>query len=482
MARFATIFCIASLVGVASAREAPKLTNRFHEPDVLAGEQTRRDRDGKLFNDAEGLGPASDFVSYLPGYGEPPTATYSGFLDAGAAEPGTKLHYWFAACDSKDDPATKPTVLWLNGGPGSSSILGWLQEVGPLLTNSSGGLMRNPWAWTRLANVFALEAPAGVGYSYCDANLRGGNCENTDGSTAKASLAALIDFFGNKFPKLQNTQFFIAGESYAGVYVPTLAREILWHYERTTLATLEASVRSDDADFKGRRNSGAAISIPLAGVAVGDPCTDNEFQRDSMDMLWYANKHGLVDQTDFELLWNECGHRAPRGERRGRWEKDANGAGGWKDWVVGSDEKYEEEETEEDKTDWIKDEYDDAEENEENSTDELTKHKETQTRKKTQTQKESAKCVAARRRFRLSTSDGFSQTWEHAWLNDLTLYGPSAAVRDDIPGTLDYDMSRWMMRADVREALHVENSPAISWPVRIVFPKSQLHCLPIHED
>ena len=58
----------------------------------------------------------------------------------------------------------------------------------------------------------------------------------------------------------------------------------------------------------------------------------------------------------------------------------------------------------------------------------------------------------------------FSQDWKHAWLNDLTLYGPSAAVRDDIPGTLDYQMSQWMMRSDVRAALHVESSPTKQWP------------------
>ena len=73
-------------------------------------------------------------------------------------------------------------------------------------------------------------------------------------------------------------------------------------------------------------------------------------------------------------------------------------------------------------------------------------------------------CVAAHRRFLLSTSDAFSQTWRRAWLNDLTLYGPAATVRDDIPGTLDFEMAAWMMRAEVRAALHVESSPATSWP------------------
>ena len=51
-----------------------------------------------------------------------------------------------------------------------------------------------------------------------------------------------------------------------------------------------------------------------------------------------------------------------------------------------------------------------------------------------------------------------------AWLNDLSLYGPAAVVADDVPGTLDNDMARWMRRADTRAALHVEASPATEWP------------------
>lgn len=76
--------------------------------------------------------------------------------------------------------------------------------------------MNNPWAWTRIANVLIIEAPLGVGYSYCSRQTVGKPCINTDQYTAKASRAALVDFFTNKYPEFANNDFFITGESYAG--------------------------------------------------------------------------------------------------------------------------------------------------------------------------------------------------------------------------------------------------------------------------
>ena len=98
--------------------------------------------------------------------------------------------------------------------------------------------------------------------SYCEASLGGGSCANTDNSTASTSLASVVDFFQNKFPTLARNQFYITGESYAGVYVPTLARWIVDHNDQ-------------DGSFK----------INLKGIAAGDPCTDNKFQADSVSVF-----------------------------------------------------------------------------------------------------------------------------------------------------------------------------------------------------
>lgn len=55
-----------------------------------------------------------------------PSHSYSGYLEVTATK---RLHYMFI--ESLNDPATDPVVVWFNGGPGCSSLLGFISELGP---------------------------------------------------------------------------------------------------------------------------------------------------------------------------------------------------------------------------------------------------------------------------------------------------------------------------------------------------------------
>ena len=79
-------------------------------------------------------------------------------------------------------------------------------------------LTENPHSWHRVSNLLFFESPAGVGYSINNNS----NYVHNDMTTAFDSLNALVDFFA-KYPEYQNNHFFIAGESYAGKYIPDLA-------------------------------------------------------------------------------------------------------------------------------------------------------------------------------------------------------------------------------------------------------------------
>ena len=87
---------------------------------------------------------------------------FSGFLDI--PETTKKIHYLFFEAQNQSPDA--PLLIWFNGGPGCSSMLGFMQENGPFKMESGGNKFHeSEFAWNHEANVLYIEQPAGVGYS-----------------------------------------------------------------------------------------------------------------------------------------------------------------------------------------------------------------------------------------------------------------------------------------------------------------------------
>lgn len=120
----------------------------------------------------------------------------------------------------------------LNGGPGCSSLSGFLTENGPF-TWEAGTLapVQNPYSWTNLTNMLWVEQPVGVGYSQGTPNITN---EVTDLSLSlvvkrdrvdseQVELATEFRGFYKSFVDTfhtNNWKTYITGESYAGYYVP----------------------------------------------------------------------------------------------------------------------------------------------------------------------------------------------------------------------------------------------------------------------
>eukprot|EP00064_Thunnus_orientalis_P013403 superscaffoldBa00002175_g13442 len=201
---------------------------------------------------------APDEVTNLPGMSfKPNYRQWSGYLQA---RPGKFLHYWFVT--SQRDPVNDPLVLWLNGGPGCSSLDGFLSENGPFHVNDNGAtLYENNFSWNKIANVLYLESPAGVGYSYSDDK----NYATDDDQVAEDNYRALQSFFV-KFPNFTQNEFFIFGESYGGIYAPTLSLNV---------ATGPAKI-----NFKG-----FAVGNGISSFALND-----------QSLIYFGYYHGLFGE------------------------------------------------------------------------------------------------------------------------------------------------------------------------------------------
>ncbi|KAF2027290.1 alpha/beta-hydrolase [Setomelanomma holmii] len=92
----------------------------------------------------------------------PGVDSYSGYVDL---SPDIHVFYWFF--ESRNDPAKDPFTLWLNGGPGSDSLIGLFEENGPCMIDDNLTAVYNPYSWNNVSNMLYISQPVGgVGFSY----------------------------------------------------------------------------------------------------------------------------------------------------------------------------------------------------------------------------------------------------------------------------------------------------------------------------
>jgi len=198
--------------------------------------------------------------------------SYAGY--AKADKNGNELFYWFFESQIKPSEQT-PLVLWLNGGPGASSLAGLFLENGPFALGSDGMLTPNSYSWNNKTHLIYWDQPVGTGFSTKKPNTY----VTTEAELARQFVNALQDFYA-KHPEYRTNPLYLTGESYAGKYLPNIATEI-----------------------STRNSIGNELRINLRGMAIGDGWMYPEKQ--TFDQIQYAYMLGLVDTNQRMVALNQ---------------------------------------------------------------------------------------------------------------------------------------------------------------------------------
>lgn len=196
--------------------------------------------------------------------------SYSGFFTVNKTY-NSNIFFWFFPAMNNSENA--PVVVWLQGGPGVSSLFGLFSEHGPYQLKNDLKVSLRKYSWTKMFSMLYIDNPVGTGYSFTDADAGYAKNEEDIG----VNLYKTIFQFFQLFPHLLTNDFYVTGESYGGKYVPALAFEIY------------------------RQNAIVPSKINLKGIAIGNGFSD------PVNMLNYGEylyEIGLIDENSKNVFDN----------------------------------------------------------------------------------------------------------------------------------------------------------------------------------
>ena len=173
-------------------------------------------------------------------------------------------------------------------------MFGLFVELGPYVMNEQSlktqgppTLFDNPYAWTKSGSVLMFDWPPPVGFSYCDDDPtgKGTSCGDWDDDRFSTIAYGALAAWYEKFPEFAGNDLYLTGESYAGIYIPRLAKSVL---------------EGGDAALKAR----------LKGFAVGDACAGNKVNcggESPWFNLLFLYGHGQLSTKMFDKVTSTCG-------------------------------------------------------------------------------------------------------------------------------------------------------------------------------
>ncbi|KAI3720112.1 hypothetical protein L6452_21022 [Arctium lappa] len=210
--------------------------------------------------------------------------TKSGYLPINSTT-GSAIFYVFYEAKNPNNSSLSqtPLLIWLQGGPGCSSMTGNFYELGPFLVTSSQRqnvehltLKPNPHSWNRLFGLLFLDNPIGTGFSIASTPEEIPRDQN---AVAKHLSIAIKKFIASD-STFESRPIYITGESYAGKYVPSIGYYIV------------------------KRNANLSVSkrVNLIGLAIGNGLTDPSWVK---KMKWGGMKEYLESKREVWVVKGE---------------------------------------------------------------------------------------------------------------------------------------------------------------------------------
>ncbi|KFY88686.1 hypothetical protein V500_06195 [Pseudogymnoascus sp. VKM F-4518 (FW-2643)] len=240
--------------------------------------------------DRNGGGPnhAADqyLVKSLPQVNFKIPKSWAGSLKVGSGFGSDSLFFWLWEAETQQ--GKNDLIIWFNGGPACSSMPGLFKIHGPVtFPRTATEPQRNPYSWTRGANIVYVDQPIGTGFST-------GTSNNTDNARNTAAVVKWLDSFFNTFPEMRSKKIHLMGESYAGIFLPYIAKEI--QAQKATLKINISSLSLGDAFWGNWAAMNNVVALPF--ILAHRYSYGATMNRDMYDVLEKGDK--------------DCGFRAVR--------------------------------------------------------------------------------------------------------------------------------------------------------------------------
>ncbi|KAH8900546.1 lysosomal protective protein precursor [Thozetella sp. PMI_491] len=197
------------------------LRSRFHENVTISYKEP-------------GICETTPGVKSYAGYVHLPPGTLNDGIEGEVQDYPINTFFWFF--EARKAPERAPLSIWLNGGPGASSLVGLFEELGPcFVTSDSKDTYLNPWSWNNEVNMLFLDQPTQSGFSY-DVLMNGTLEPVGSGQLVSGYYMPVLRNFTDGVPKANLTFYpgtFPSLNESATQNSTASAAHALWHFAQT---------------------------------------------------------------------------------------------------------------------------------------------------------------------------------------------------------------------------------------------------------